>query len=157
MIESEELKNRCVEIKHLCHVLHRMHADFIGGAVNQAALQAPTCHPDCEGSLVVIAAIWFGSMWRAAKLRSPNHERFFQQTSGFQVRQESSNTLVSDESVTLVALLQLSMLVPCSIVSTIDFRTGDFNEANPRLDESPGTQALGSIEALVLVCRIQPV
>src|SRR6266498_2981502 len=102
-----------------------MHADLVGRTVGQAVFQSPTCYPDCEGSLMVIPAIRFGAMLRAAKFGCPNHQRFFQQASGLQVLEKRGDTLICNEGVAFVSFLQFSMLVPGAIVPTIDFRAGD--------------------------------
>ena len=48
-------------------------------------------------------------------------------------------------------LLQVFVLVPGPVVAAINFRAGDFDEADAGLDEPAGPKALEPVESLVLV------
>ena len=74
MIQSEKLEDGGMEIEYFRDVFHRMHADFVGRAVDKTALQAPACHPDGEGCLMVVPTVRLGGMGGPAELRRPNHE-----------------------------------------------------------------------------------
>ena len=82
VVQSEQPQDRGVEIEHFGDVLHRTHAHIIGRAIDQSAFQATTCHPDCEGGLMVIATVRFGAVRCAAELGGPNHECLLEQASG---------------------------------------------------------------------------
>src|SRR5436309_15782111 len=62
VIQSEKLEDGGVEIEYFRDVLHRMHADFVGRAVDKTALQASARHPQSEGCFMVVPAVRLGSM-----------------------------------------------------------------------------------------------
>src|SRR5437867_906731 len=83
VIQSKKLEDCGVEIKYFRNVFHRMHADFVGRAIDEAALQTSACHPHRKGCLMVVAAVGLRSMRGSAELGRPHHQSFAEQTSGF--------------------------------------------------------------------------
>ena len=76
MIQSEKLEDGGMEIEYFRDVFHRMHADFVGRAVDEAAFQASARHPDREGCLMVVPTVRLGGMGGPAELRRPDDQSF---------------------------------------------------------------------------------
>ena len=57
VIDPEQMLHGRPQIVHRADILHRMVAEFIGGAVGRAALDAAAGQPDAESKRIVIATI----------------------------------------------------------------------------------------------------
>lgn len=87
VIETEEMKNRCVQVVNMHPVFHGLETELVCRAVHRAAFDAPTGHPVGKPPMVMIPAVYFslvGSFLgefhngRPPEFASPDNERFFQ-------------------------------------------------------------------------------
>src|SRR6185503_3780422 len=105
VVQSKQAQDCGVQVEHFGDVLDRTHTNIVSCSIDESAFQPSACHPDREGRLVVIATIRFGTVRRAAKLCSPNHQRLLQEASGLQILEQRRNPLVRYEGVAFVTLL----------------------------------------------------
>ena len=69
VIEAQQVQHRRVQIVHVHRVLHGFEAEFVGGAVRHAALDAAAGQQHAEAVAVVIAAVLH--LHQAADFRPP--------------------------------------------------------------------------------------
>ena len=75
-IEAEQLEQRGMHVGHIMAVLDGVEADFVGAAVNDAALDAAAGQPTGEAVDVVIAAVAALRAGGAAEFGGEDDERF---------------------------------------------------------------------------------
>lgn len=147
-----------MQIVHCDDILHRLHTQFVSGAVNYSALHSRTRHPDAERGLVMIPAISIGSgsVWSAAKLGSPHQNRLVPQSATLQILDKSRHTLVGVQRIQRMMFPQRPMLVPRSVIAAVHLRRGHLDKAHAGFDQPLRTQALQPKCDLVLLVRIEP-
>ena len=92
MIQSQAMQNGRLQIMHVDSIFDGVVAQFVGLANRCACFDAATGHQNREAEWVVITA-FFSRIdassnlmhWRSTKFTGPNHQRFIQQTSLFQI------------------------------------------------------------------------
>ena len=55
VVEPEQVQGGGLEIMHMHRLLHRLEAEFIGGAIDRAPLHATASQPHREPMVVVVA------------------------------------------------------------------------------------------------------
>src|SRR5438128_12377781 len=85
MIQSKKLEDCRVEIEYFRDIFHRIHANFIGRAIDEAVFQTSSRHPDREGVSWWSRPSGLGACGVRPKLSRPNHQSFAEQTPGFQI------------------------------------------------------------------------
>src|SRR5579871_5871256 len=85
VVDAEQVKHGRVQVVNFNPAIDSLVAPLIGGAVHCARLDAPTCEPDSEAELVVIAAITALCKRGAAELSCPHHQRGFEQAARFEI------------------------------------------------------------------------
>jgi hypothetical protein len=84
MIETEQMKDRGVEIIQWMDVFHSPDSQFIGRTVAYSPLYSRSSHPACEPVRIVITAL--GTLlkkWHATEFGTPNHKRIFEKAASF--------------------------------------------------------------------------
>ena len=80
VLHPKQVKYRRVKIVNMHSILDRMVSNFIRRAINEAGLDAATCHPDRVAIWVMIAPISTLRDRRPAKLTRPDDQRILQQS-----------------------------------------------------------------------------
>ena len=93
-IETELVQDRGVDVGDVVPVLDRVEAKLVGGAVDDAALDAAAGHPDGEAVGVMIAAVGALGTRCAAELGGPDDDRVVEQAALFQIVQQAGDWLV---------------------------------------------------------------
>ena len=77
VVDAEQMKNRGVNVVHVCAVCRGIETQFVGFADDRARFRAATCEPHRERINVVIAARRVPVLTHrsAAEFAAPNHER----------------------------------------------------------------------------------
>ena len=86
-------EDRGVQVVDVDDVLHGGVAEFVGGAVGDAALDAAAGHPDREALDVVVAAVALGHRG-AAELAAPDDEGVVEHPALLQVLDQRRGALV---------------------------------------------------------------
>ena len=92
-IQAHQTENRGVDIGDIMAILDGMEADFIGLAVSHTALDAAAGQPGAEALRMMIAAVALRA-GRTAKFRAPDHNRLIEQTTAFQILEQTGDRLV---------------------------------------------------------------
>src|SRR5690606_1732191 len=92
-----------------------------------------------EAEGVVVATVLALGKGRAAELARPDHEGGVEQSTAAQVLDERGDRLVDGQAVLGVPLVELAVLVPAIPVAA---GTGQFDKADPALDEAAGQETL---------------
>src|SRR5437868_6597137 len=117
VVQPQEMKNRGVQVVDGDAVFGGAVADFVGGAVLGAALDAGAGEPDGEGVRVVVAAGAAAlDQGEPAEFAAPDDQRFVQQAAAFQVREQSGDRHVGLAGETGVVGLDVHVAVPASFV-----------------------------------------
>ena len=92
MIEPEEVQHSGVQVVDVDAVLDGVHANLVGCAVHQPALDPAAGQEDRESRVVMVAAglglLLLLGIRRAAELAAPDDERVFQQAPLLQISQQ---------------------------------------------------------------------
>ena len=95
VIDTEEIKNRRVEIVH-CHlVFHGLIPKLVGRSVTEGRFHACAGHPRSKAPRIMITAT--GSLlesWHSAELRAEHHQGMLQEPTFLQVLEERGSGLV---------------------------------------------------------------
>src|SRR5581483_7941019 len=120
-------------------VLDRVEADLVGGAVNDAALDAAAGKPDREAIDVVVAA--FGALRAGgpAKFRAEHDERLLEQAAALQILQKRGNGLIHLRTVFGMISAEAAVCVPGARAAAAVL---NLDEADAALHESPRRQEL---------------
>ena len=87
-VEAELVQDRGVDVGDVVAVLDGVEAELVGGAVDDAALDAAAGHPDREAVGMVVAAVAALRAGRAAELGGPDHDRLVEQPALLQVLEQ---------------------------------------------------------------------
>ena len=100
VVKAEQGEDGGVQVVDVHRVLHRLGAEFIGGAVNGAAFDAAARQPECRipgscgrGPGLSLPLRSLGGS--AAEFAAPDHQRAVQQAALFQVGQKRAERLVN--------------------------------------------------------------
>src|SRR5689334_8103790 len=99
MIESKEMKNSSMKIIYMNWIFLNVISEFIRFAVSHSGFYSSSCHPDRVATRMVITSIVLITQVSltiicSSEFSSPNHERFIEQSSLFQVHHKSSRRSV---------------------------------------------------------------
>src|SRR5262245_11842115 len=109
MIQAKQVQNGRVQVVEMHLVLHRIVAVIVRRTMRDAGLDAATGKPHGEAVGVMIAAIGSLRDGSAAKLSTPPDQRVFEQTSMFQVAQQSRDRLVYLTGIGGMVVLQVAV------------------------------------------------
>ena len=93
-VEAELVQDRGVDVGDVMPVLDGVEAEFVGRAVDDAALDAAAGQPDREAVGVVVAAVGALRTRGAAELGGPDHERVVEQAAVLEVVEQAGDGLV---------------------------------------------------------------
>src|SRR4051812_42456050 len=92
MVKPHEVKNRCVDVVHVCSALHSLQADFVGAAIYCSRLRPASRKPHAETGRVMIASTTaLLAHRRAPKLTTPDNESLVQQTAPLKIGEQSGD------------------------------------------------------------------
>src|SRR6185436_13477501 len=94
MIESHQMKNRGVKIVDVDFVLDCVPAEFIGCAMNHAALHTTPCHPHGKPEWMMFATIRALGRWRAAEFAAPQNEGIVEHSARLEIDQQTGDWLI---------------------------------------------------------------
>ena len=85
VIDSEKMKQGCLEVVNVDPVFGNVEANIIAGAVGHTGFDPAACHPDGEGVWMMVTTPFFSVVITslqergAPELASPNDESVFEQ------------------------------------------------------------------------------
>ena len=91
VIEPEQVEDRGVQVVHVHRILDGLVAELVGLAVRDPRFHASSRQPEGESLVVVVSTVGVLTVWSAAELPAPDHERLVQQPSRAQVRQQAGD------------------------------------------------------------------
>ena len=97
MIYAKEMQERGVEVVHVSTLLFCVVAEFVGGAMGDATLNAPTGQPEAEALHVVVApdhAFTTLSHGGPAEFAAPHDECIFEEAAPLEVGNQTGNSLI---------------------------------------------------------------
>ena len=97
VIEAEAVQYCGMEIVDVDLVLERVIAEVVSFAIGESRLHAPARHEHGKPVRVMVAAVLVlpnFARWSPAELSSPEHQRLFEQPTGFQVSEKAGDELV---------------------------------------------------------------
>src|ERR1051325_1757650 len=92
MIQTHQVKDRGVDVVHMCPAFHSLQTDFVGAAVYYAGFGPTARKPHAEARRVMIAsATALLAHRRAPELAPPNDESLVQETATLKIGEESGD------------------------------------------------------------------
>src|SRR5437870_2488501 len=101
-IEAELVHERGVDIGDVMTVFDSVETEIVGGAVDDAALDAAAGEPDGEAVNVMVASVAALLPRCAAELGAEDNDGVLEHAAAFQIDQESRRRLVYHSAVTAV-------------------------------------------------------
>src|SRR5262249_38330763 len=149
VVQSQQVKDRSVQIMHVDLVFHREVSVLVGRAVDCAALYASTGNPHGEAKRIVVAAHGFGvpsirqlRARSAAKLASPHNQSLAEQAARFQIFEQRRDGLIDGPGVGSMSCFERAMLIPA--VDALTLRREQLDESHAALHHPPGQQAFSA-------------
>ena len=118
-------------------MLDGVEAELVGGAVDDAALDAAAGQPGAEALRMMVAAVALGA-GRAAELGAPDDERVVEQAALLEVLEQAGDRQVDLRRELAVVGLDAGVRVPGAAAAAA---VEDLHEAHAALDQPPGRQA----------------
>src|SRR5436190_14838841 len=142
VVEAEQMQDRGVPVGDAHLVLRRGQADLVGAPVGRSSFYSAPRKPAAGGVLVVVASrLLFVLVGRqlgnrqAAKLSTPNHERFIEQAPLLQIRQQTRNGEISPIAGSFHIRREPGVIVPNLGVDI------ELHETDSPLNQAAGDQA----------------
>jgi hypothetical protein len=139
VIETEQREQRGVQIVNVDGFFRGFEPEFIGGAMNGAALYAATGKPHRESVMVVVAAVLDVGVGgarcgdldgrSASEFAAPNNQRVLKQTPLLEIPEKRANGLIAFARETAMICSDLLVTVPW-----LAFPMPDLHEAYAALD-----------------------
>lgn len=148
VVEAHEVEDGGPEVIDGADVFGGVVAELIGGAVDVAAFDAATGHPDGKAVGIVVAAVGALGEGRATEFAGPDDERAVEQAAGFEVLDERGDGPVDLVRHLAVAFFDRAVMVPrigCIAAAEVVGERAELDEAHATLHESPGEQALAGV------------
>lgn len=136
VVETHQVENGGVQIMDMDLLVNGGEAEFVGGAVGQATLDAAAGHPDAEAVMVVVASIASLGGGSSAKFTSPEYQGVFEQTALLQVHEQGGDRLITIFRLGAVAFFQIAMVVPGLAIAVVNL-----NHAHTAFHQSAGGEA----------------
>ena len=152
VVDAHQVQDRGVEVVDVDRLLDRADAVFVGGAVDEAALDAGAGQPGRERPVVMFAPRGIGRVVerRAAELGGPDDQHIVQHAALLQVLQQPGDRLIDLRRQSAV-VGHVAVGIPVAAGAGMD----QFDESDAAFDQPPGGEALPA-EA-VGVSRVQAV
>ena len=93
-MEAELVQQGGMDVCDIVGIFHGMEPEFIGGAMDLAALDSSPSHPDGKSEWVMVSTIGILGSRGASEFGGENDERFIQQPPAFQILNQAGNWLV---------------------------------------------------------------
>ena len=137
VVESEEIQHGGMKVADVDNVFHRVVAEFVGGAMGDAAFDAAAGEEHRKALDVVIAA-WICAAtlghWRASEFAAPNDEGVFEHAATFEILNQRGGRLIAVSATDVHVLLETSVMVPTTVIQ--------MNEPDAPFGESTCEQAV---------------
>src|SRR4051794_14211175 len=88
------MQNGRVNVMYMRAILDRTQPNLIRCTDHLAAFDTAARHPDREAPWIMVTTFTLLIKWGPAKLTAPHHQRGIEQTTCFQIRQQTGNRLV---------------------------------------------------------------
>ena len=138
-IESELVQHGGMNVCDVMTILYGMESQFVSGSVSNAALDPTASHPGRKAERMVVAtAVFSFDPRRAAEFSRPDHDRFVQQTSLFQILHQPGDRFVDFCAKLGVILAKFGVRVPAVLSAAVE----DLNKADTALYQSARREAL---------------
>ena len=131
------MQDRGVDVGDVVPILDGVEADLVGGAVDDAALDAAAGQPGAEALRMVVAAVALGAR-RAAELGAPDDDRLVEHPALLEVLQQAGDRQVHLGRELAVVGLDAGVGVPGAAAAAA---VEDLHEPHAALDQPPGRQA----------------
>src|SRR5262249_4505853 len=132
-----------VQVVDVDRMVDGVHADLVGGAVHDSALDAAAGKEGGEAGVVVIAAglavLGRLRVGGAAEFAAPDHERVVEQAAALEVNQQGGGAAVGVGTKAAVAVVVVLVGVPRSVVA--GGQVVDLDKAHAALGQAAGQQA----------------
>ncbi len=133
-IESKLVQDRRMEVRDIVTAFDGVVAEFVGGPMDNSALDTAAGHPAGEGGRMVIASLRLTlHAWGPAELRAPDHQCLVQQTPLFQVLEETADGILHLSAGETMVVLQVEVCVPSDGIGGVS--VDDLDESNPPLHQ----------------------
>src|SRR5262249_9672351 len=133
VVDAHQMQDGGVQVVDVDLVPHRVPAVLVGGAVDQAAADAPAGQPHREAAAGGWGCAGGGG---GAELPAPDDERVGEQPAGFQVAEQAGDGQVGGGGVLAQAGAQPAVLVPeLAAAAPRGLRVVDLDEAHAALDQ----------------------
>src|SRR5262245_28886962 len=81
MVQSEQMKDRCVPIVNVNGIIDGFVPIFIGRTIGESRFHPSASHPDGVALVIVVAARFALAVWRTPEFACPDHQRILKQSS----------------------------------------------------------------------------
>ena len=125
VIETEQTKDRGMQIVDVNLVFDRMQTEFVGFADDLSAFYASTGHPHGETSRVVVPPVSFLAHRRTPEFSTPDDQRLVQKAAGLEVGDETDYGQIDLPAKFGVVALHLGVAVPLAAGSVIELDEAD--------------------------------
>src|SRR5205814_5596607 len=99
VVDAHEMEDGGVQVMDVDLVLDGVPAELVGGAVNDAALDAAARQPHRETEGMMLPAVGPLGSRRPAELAAPDDQRVVEQAAGFEVFEQPSNRQIGGSTV----------------------------------------------------------
>ena len=120
-IEAQQVQDRGVDVGDIMSVLDRVEAQFVGGAVDDPALDTPSRHPDRKSIVVMIAAVGTLDARGSTEFGGENDNRLVKQPALFEIPEQTGHRQVNLRTHAGVVLSKRRMGIPgtCGAISIL--------------------------------------
>jgi hypothetical protein len=102
-----------MQIVNVDGIFDGIEAEVIGLAIDHTSLETAACHPNAEGSIVVVSAVVATLDHRCAtELAPPDHQGVFEQPEPLEILYQSGAWSIGRCCVVLDAVGQIPVLIP---------------------------------------------
>ncbi len=121
MVETEEVKERGMEVMDMHRVLGSGESKFIGAAIDGSAFDPATGKPHGEAVIVVVATVlltgvgaWCGQLDGGcpAKFTAPNHQCILEHAALLEIGQQGADRLVALFGQATVTFFNVVVVIP---------------------------------------------
>ena len=140
IIETEKPEKRNVEVTNMSAAIDGFHAKFVCRSDHVPGITSSTGNPDCHRVQIVAAPVSRSTshtvVGRSSKFAIPDNKRAFEQTSLFQVGNQSRDGLNYATNQNAMSALDVVVTIPRAIVK--------LHKAHALLDKLSGKQAFST-------------
>ena len=120
-----------MQIVNVDGIFDGIEAEVIGFAIDHASLETAACHPNAEGSIVVVSAVVATLDHRCStELAPPDHQGVFEQPEPLEILYQRGAWAIGRRCVVLDSVGQIPMLIPNFVKK--------LNKSHASLEQTPG-------------------